>query len=39
MAKRMLVVGVRRQGKWRVRTSLWRYLFDVTVRDGGSKRG
>jgi len=26
MSKKLLVVGVRKGGKWRIRLSLWRYL-------------
>jgi hypothetical protein len=35
--RRLLCVGVRRQGRWRIRTSLWRWLALVGL-DGGSWR-
>lgn len=29
--KRVIAVGKRQNGRWKVRTSLWRYLAETTI--------
>jgi hypothetical protein len=29
--RRMIAVGRRERGRWKVRTSLWRYLVETTI--------
>ena len=29
--RRLIAVGRRTQGRWKVRTSLWRYLIETTI--------